>query len=360
MKKLILLIIITITIGSTNTNAQSAHKKRVKEYEEKVLTSYNDSDINAAVSYAKEALSNGYKSPIFYNVIVRSIAISNPVEGEKMLIKALTEYPKEPAFGKIMASFCLVEGNIGATYKKLAKAFADHPQNAILGDYAASYANKLGNIGAALEIYKKMLDSDANNFNALLYSSILIFNRTVPIYNEIKDKKGTAQYTCKIQEIVTKYKEVKSLLERAHEIDPDNEDVNKELKSINKCLSCLNPSNSEASDESANNVHTPKKRCKLYIDNSTGEELNLALQVEINGKRETKYWYTFKPWEKSYMFYVSNERIYYYAKTSTHKWSGKDALMDIDGSGKGLIRKIISEEKMDNGVYTLTLKIPKE
>jgi tetratricopeptide (TPR) repeat protein len=153
-------------LGTATVNAQTYNS--LSEYEVKIKELGDGGKIKEAVALAKEAIDNGYKIEVIYNLTLTHYHFIEDSEGGlKLARKALLDYPKSYYFTRSIEVYAEKLNNDDfSIFKVIYKFSSDFPDNKSLTTSAGKAAELAWQKTDAIICYKRVLRLDPNNENA--------------------------------------------------------------------------------------------------------------------------------------------------------------------------------------------------
>lgn len=175
------------------------------------------------------------KGEIYRNIALILVQQGKVEEAKKALADAVAANPDDTSL-KLEEANLYLKLEDYATYKRIvSEVLAKNPNDADLVFNLGVIASKT-NAEEAKTYYKKAIEIDPNYVNAYLNLSILILDKEKPIIDEMNSL-GTSEKDNKRYEVLRKQRddiflEAMPYLEKAHKLDPKNEDVTTTLLNV--------------------------------------------------------------------------------------------------------------------------------
>lgn len=146
---------------------------------------------------------------------------------------AVQEYPQDSDIGMQNIELNLMTGNDEKIISEIESQLKNDSNNKSLYYYLGLANSSAGNNEKAMEAYKKAVEIDPNYVDANLNTAALIMNGSNAELMALNDDKGlsNADYNAKVAEIKTKMGEAVPYLEKIIELQPDNTNALRNLKS---------------------------------------------------------------------------------------------------------------------------------
>ncbi len=199
-----------------------------------LLSSYNTQRLDQAQKAGEKLLSLNTDRPDVYNVLI-SVYQQNGEDSkyEKTLNTARTKFPGDGDILFHEINFYLKKGELDKLEGKLQQALKIDPSNPSLYLALGNIQDKNGNSESALEMYNKAIKADPDYVEAYINIAGIYNNQANEIIEKMNNENDTKKYNLLKQERDNIFKDkMIPLLEKAHAIDSNNENVKIVLKEI--------------------------------------------------------------------------------------------------------------------------------
>jgi tetratricopeptide (TPR) repeat protein len=174
-----------------------------------------------------------YNNPFLYIFLSNSYnAIGDTASGVEALKTGFKKFPENQNILIELINYYLIKGLADEALEYLAIAKEDDPENISFYFAEGTLFDKLGWFEDAKRSYEYCLELDENYFNAQYNLGVLYYNNAVKLYEEANLINDIQEYN-KVKEVAdAEIAKALPYIERAHEINPDDIETLKTLKTL--------------------------------------------------------------------------------------------------------------------------------
>jgi tetratricopeptide (TPR) repeat protein len=174
-----------------------------------------------------------YNNPFIYIFLSSSYnAIGDTASGVEALKTGFKKFPENQNILIELINYYLLKGHADEALDYLAIAKEDDPENISFYFADGTLYDKLGRFDDAKRSYERCLELDENYFNAHYNLGVLYYNNAVKLYDEANLINDIQEYE-KVKEVAdAEIAKALPYIERAHEINPDDIETLKTLKTL--------------------------------------------------------------------------------------------------------------------------------
>ena len=204
------------------------------------LAAQKDKDYKTSNEYFKKTIEVGYgnndqeKAEMYIYWANNYLEMQDTVKYLSTLDKGVAKYPNESVLMIEKINYYISSGKSDEAKDMLIAATEKEPNNNLLWFNLGVIYEKSKQMDEAEKSYKKCVEIDPNYVSGLYGLGVMYFNQGSDLYNEANDIPPTEQkkYDAKIAEGNAKYELAMPLLEKTHELDPDDLNTMIALKTI--------------------------------------------------------------------------------------------------------------------------------
>ncbi|MFP4025551.1 MAG: tetratricopeptide repeat protein [Thiohalospira sp.] len=187
-----------------------------------------------AIKYYKQAIEHGYGEGDTYSLMAESYKSMG--EDEKYLEtlkEGFEKYPSnQPLLGSIINYYLLEAEDAEEAFKYLKLAREGDPDNPQFYSAEAHLYDKIGEKEKAKEKYKKAIEIDPDFFEAYYNLGVLYFNEGVELTDKANQETDNKKYMISKQLADEKFEEALPFIEKAHELQPEDQGIMSTLRTI--------------------------------------------------------------------------------------------------------------------------------
>jgi tetratricopeptide (TPR) repeat protein len=199
------------------------------------LSADRGGDKDKALSYYQKSLDAGMPEPAIYqfmSTIYRNAG--DTTMSEQAIMNGREAFPSDQGLLIEEVNIYLGKGQMEKALKNLELTVSQDPENATLQYSVGSVYDNLGNIEKAREAYTKAISLDANYFDPQYNMGATYYNEAVELINKANQipPNKIKEYNAAKTKADDVFKQALPYLERAHEINPEDESAIKSLAEI--------------------------------------------------------------------------------------------------------------------------------
>lgn len=189
------------------------------------LAAWQANNFDNALDAFDHAIANGYTKKNIYDYAI-AVAYNNNHDAEKMAYYAAQAYPlygnEDNSYIGYMINDKIAKKEFGEAQTMLEKYIQDDPTNAQLYYVMGVLYDSQENSDKAMENYKKAIEINPENAQALLQYGRQICNKAFKLDDEYTSLPSAEYNEHRLNEVNPLFKEATQYLEKAYSLDPDN------------------------------------------------------------------------------------------------------------------------------------------
>lgn len=207
------------------------------------FTSQRIEDYDKAIEYYNKAISYGYNGGDTYAYLAETYKLKGDQENYvKTLKTGFEKYPESQGLlGSIINYYLLEAEDSDEAFKYLALARENDPTNPQFYSAEAHLYDKMGDKETAKEKYAKAIELDPNFFEGYYNLGVLYFNEGVSLTDEANKITDNEKYAVAKEKADAKFLESLPYIEKAHELQPEDQAIMSTLKTLYYRLKANNP-----------------------------------------------------------------------------------------------------------------------
>jgi len=198
------------------------------------LSGYNSQHLDEAQSAGEKLFSLGDKREVIYTILIDIYKQKGLKDKyEKTLSEGRAQYPQSLDLLYKEINFYLENDKLDVLEEKLNQAIQLDPSNHTLYQALANVHDRKGDKEGALAMYDKAIAANPEYYEAYYNKAIVYFNDAMAIIEKMNDEFDNKKYEAlKAQREVLLKEKALPLLQKAHQLKPDDENVTKALKEV--------------------------------------------------------------------------------------------------------------------------------
>ena len=207
------------------------------------LCAHKIDDYDKAIKYYQESIKYGYGEGDTYAYLADAYKLNGDKETYvKTLKEGFEKYPGSQGLLAGIINYYLLEvEDSEEAFKYLALARENDPTNPQFYSAEGHLYDKTGDKEKAIERYKKAIEIDANFFEAYYNLGVIYFNEGVALIDEANTITDNAKYAAAKEKADQKFLESLPYIEKAHELQPEDNGIMSTLKTLYYRLKNDNP-----------------------------------------------------------------------------------------------------------------------
>lgn len=196
------------------------------------LAANNAKKYDLAIEYFNKAVSYNYGGANTFSLIKSvQLAKGDTAAALQSLKKGIEKYSDDLGLIVDMINFYLVTNQAQEALNYISRAKEKEPSNASFLFAEGTLYEKMELPEKAVESYKKAIELDDKNFSAYFNLGVLYYNKGVAINNKATSENDNNKYNELVKQRDEEFKNSIPYFEKAHELNPKDEDVAKSLRS---------------------------------------------------------------------------------------------------------------------------------
>lgn len=199
------------------------------------LAAFKAKNWDKAIEYFTQSAKLDYNGPASYNFAYQSYREKgDTLNYIKTLKEGFQTYPSDETLLVELINFYISKGKSDDAVKYIDLAIGEKPQNASLYTAKGSMLEKLGNVEEAINLYKKSIEIDSNQFAPYYNLSVIYYNRgveTINAANQIPPSQSD-KYDAEILKANEHFRLSLPYIEKAYSIEPTEMAILESLKTV--------------------------------------------------------------------------------------------------------------------------------
>ncbi len=198
------------------------------------ITAQRTKKYDEAIKYYNQAIEYGYGQGDTYSLLADCYKSKGDDETYLNTLKAgFEKYPaNQTLLGGIINYYLLESENAEGAFKYIEVARQGDPENAQFYSAEAHLYNKIGEYEKAIEKYKKAIELNPELFEAQYNLGVIFFNEGVELSDSANMITDNAKYEAAKKVADAKFAESLPYIEKAHELNPDDQMIMQTLKTL--------------------------------------------------------------------------------------------------------------------------------
>jgi tetratricopeptide (TPR) repeat protein len=199
------------------------------------LAAYKAQNWDKSIEYFSKSAKLDYNGPASYTFTFKSyLEKGDTLNYIKTLKEGFGAYPNDENLLVELINFYISKGKSDDAIKYIDLAISEKPTNATLYTAKGSMLEKMGRIEDAIELYKKAVVIDSNQFAPYYNLSVIYYNRGVEVINGANQlpPSQTEKYDAEIEKAKEHFRQSLPFIEKAYTIDSTEIAIIESLKTI--------------------------------------------------------------------------------------------------------------------------------
>ncbi|MBN1927422.1 MAG: tetratricopeptide repeat protein [Prolixibacteraceae bacterium] len=200
------------------------------------LAAFKAKNYNKAIKYFNEAIKYNYNSESCYFSVYNAYqAMGDTLASLNVLKEGFEKHPNNEILNvELINYYILTENKPEEALKFIDMAIERKPDNATLYAVKGKALDQMGRYDEAIEIYKKSIEIDPEQFRPQFNLSAIYFNQGVEIINAAIELplNETDKYDAEIEKAKEYFKKSLPYIEKAYSIDSTQIDIMESLRTI--------------------------------------------------------------------------------------------------------------------------------
>jgi tetratricopeptide (TPR) repeat protein len=199
------------------------------------LAAYKAQNWNKAIEYFSKSAKYDYNGPASFVFTYKSyLEKGDTLNYINTLKEGFQAYPNDENLLVELINFYIGKGKSDDAIKYIDLAISEKPTNATLYTAKGSMLEKMGDMQGAIDLYKKSIEIDSNQFAPYYNLSVIYYNRGVETINQANQlpPSQSEQYDAEIEKAKEHFRQSLPFIEKAYSIDSSEMAILESLKTI--------------------------------------------------------------------------------------------------------------------------------
>jgi tetratricopeptide (TPR) repeat protein len=199
------------------------------------LAAFKAKNWDKAIEYFIKSGKLDYNGPASYNFACQSYKEKGDTLNYITTLKeGFQTYPADETLLVELINFYIAKGKSDDALKYIDLAIEGKPNNATLYTAKGSMLEKMGKVDEAINLYKKSIEVDSNQFAPYYNLSVIYYNRGVEVINTANQlpPSETAKYDAEIEKANGHFRLSLPYIEKAYSIEPSEMAILESLKTV--------------------------------------------------------------------------------------------------------------------------------
>jgi tetratricopeptide (TPR) repeat protein len=197
------------------------------------ITAMNAKQYDKAIDLFKQAVSLGYNGGVSFSWLRQAyMSKGDTAQAVVTMQQAYQKYPKDISVLVDLVNYYLSTNQTQQAFDFLAKAKEQDPTNASFYFVEGNLLEKMNRVDDAVKAYQKAIEISPNNADAYSYLGALYFNQGVALNNKATDESNNDKYNALIKQRDEQFTKGLPYMEKAHQLNPKDQDIARNLKSF--------------------------------------------------------------------------------------------------------------------------------